>query len=156
MFETTVAVVGYVITEPRVRETAGGERVASFRVVSTARRFDRENQRWVDGDRFFATVQCWRNLAEAVARDVRKRTGVVVSGRLRTREYETSGEWRTAVEIEASAVGIDLVRQGAGGSAGAAAETEPEAIPSQRTEAWSVDAAPSAGPSAGSAAVPGG
>jgi single-strand DNA-binding protein len=108
MFETTVSVVGYVITEPRVRETAGGERVASFRVVSTSRRYDRQQERWVDGDRFFATVHCWRNLAEAVLREVRKRQGVVLSGRLRTREYESGGEWRVAVEIEAAAVGIDL------------------------------------------------
>lgn len=143
MFETTVSVVGYVITEPRVRQTAGGERVASFRVVSTARRFDRENQRWVDGDRFFATVQCWRNLAEAVERDVRKRTGVVVSGRLRTREYETGGEWRTAVEIEATAVGIDLVRQLRDGSTGAVPGAESDAIPPQRSGECSVRAEPS-------------
>lgn len=111
MFETTVAVVGNVITDPRVRETAGGDRVASFRMLSTARRFDRESQRWVDGDRFFATVNCWRHLAEGVERAVRKSSGVVVSGRLRTREYESGGQWRSAVEIEANAVGLDLGRR---------------------------------------------
>ena len=139
MFETTVSVVGYVITEPRVRETAGGERVASFRVVSTSRRFDRQRERWVDGDRFFATVHCWRALAEAVLREVRKRQGVVLGGRLRTREYESGGEWRVAVEIEASAVGIDLAwraREGLAPTAGTPREAPPEGraeeIPPQR------------------------
>lgn len=111
MFETIVAVVGSVVTEPRVRETSGGDRVASFRVLSTARRFDRQAQRWVDGDRFFATVNCWRHLAEGVARDVQKRNRVVVSGRLRTREYESGGQWRSVVEIEANAVGLDIGRR---------------------------------------------
>lgn len=57
MFETIVTVVGTVISEPQVRETGNG-RVASFRVMGTSRRFDRDNQRWIDGDRFFATVNC--------------------------------------------------------------------------------------------------
>lgn len=134
MFETTVSVVGYVITEPRVRETAGGERVVSFRVVSTSRRYDRQQERWVDGDRFFATVYCWRNLAEAVLREVRKRQGVVLSGRLRTREYESGGEWRVAVEIEAAAVGLDLAwwaREGPAPDGTAAASAVTGGVPEE-------------------------
>jgi len=109
MFETTVTVVGNVITEPQVRETSGG-RVANFRVVGTSRRFDRTSERWVDGDRFFATVNCWKRLADGVASAVRKRDPVVVTGRLRTREYEAGGQWRSNTEIEANAVGLDLAR----------------------------------------------
>jgi single-strand DNA-binding protein len=109
MFETTVTVVGNVITEPQVRETSGG-RVASFRVVGTSRRFDRSTERWVDGDRFFATVNCWKRVADGVTNAVHKGDPVVVTGRLRTREYETGGQWRSATEIEATAVGLDLAR----------------------------------------------
>ncbi|MBK0868162.1 MULTISPECIES: single-stranded DNA-binding protein [unclassified Saccharopolyspora] len=109
MFETGVAVVGTVLTEPRTREVSGSK-VVSFRVGSSARRFDKTTEQWVDGDRLVATVNCWRRVADGVDGVVAKSAPVVVSGRLRTREYELHGQWRTSVEIEANAVGLDLAR----------------------------------------------
>lgn len=110
MFETTVTLVGTVLSSPKVRETAQGNRVASFRMVSTARRYDKASGEWVDGDRVFATVQCWRRLAEGVSRSVYNHDPVVVTGRLRTREYEHDGQRRSVTEIEATSVGLDLAR----------------------------------------------
>ncbi|MCI2416205.1 single-stranded DNA-binding protein [Saccharopolyspora sp. K220] len=110
MFETQVTVVGYVITEPVVRETSSGNRVASFRVAATSRRFDRATGEWVDGDRFYATVNCWKRLADGVATALGKGDPVVATGRLRTRDYDSGGQWRTVVELEANAVGLDLAR----------------------------------------------
>lgn len=120
MFETQVTVVGYVITEPVVRETPGGHRLVSFRVAAASRRFDQANGQWVDGDRFLTTVNCWKRLADGVAGGLAKGDPVVVTGRLRTREYESGGQWRTVVEMDANAVGIDLAR----------------ASPPTRAEAW--------------------
>ncbi|CAM00645.1 single-strand DNA-binding protein [Saccharopolyspora erythraea NRRL 2338] len=111
MFETIVTVVGYVITEPRLRRTPGGNRVTSFRVVSTSRRFDKDSEEWVNGDQVFATVNCWHRLADGVAEEMRKSDPVVVTGRMRTRDYEVGGQWRSAVEIDANAIGLDLARQ---------------------------------------------
>ncbi|MBB5153105.1 single-stranded DNA-binding protein [Saccharopolyspora phatthalungensis] len=110
MFETLVTVVGYVITEPVVRDTPNGNRVASFRVAATSRRFDRDAEEWVDGARFYATVNCWKRLADGVATALGKGDPVVATGRLRTREYERGGQWSTVVELEANAVGLDLAR----------------------------------------------
>lgn len=110
MFETTVTVVGNAISQPAVREVANGARVASFRVVTRARRFDKARDQWVDGDPFFATVHCWRRLAEGVSSVVNKNDPVVVTGRLRTREYEVDGRRRSSTEIDANAVGLDLAR----------------------------------------------
>ncbi|MEV0701528.1 single-stranded DNA-binding protein [Saccharopolyspora sp. NPDC050389] len=118
MFETQVTVAGYVITEPVVRETPNGNRVVSFRVAATSRRFDRDTEEWVDGDRFLATVNCWKRLADGVAATLGKGDPVLVTGRLRTREYETGGQWRTVVELEASAVGLDLARGAPPGAPG--------------------------------------
>ncbi len=51
MFDTYVTLVGNVLTAPEWRRTTNtGTLVASFRVASTARRFDRDNSRWVDGN----------------------------------------------------------------------------------------------------------
>ncbi len=110
MFETTVTLVGNVITTPKVRETTNGSRVASFRMVSTARRFDKAAEQWVDGDRVFATVNCWKRLSDGVSSGVFKNDPVVVTGRLRTRDYEVDGRRRSSTEIEANAVGLDLAR----------------------------------------------
>lgn len=110
MFETTVTLVGNVLSHPKVRETAGGNRVTHFRMVSTARRFDRATEQWVDGDRVFVTVNCWKRLSTGVSETVYKNDPVVVTGRLRTRDYEVDGQRRSSTEVEATAVGLDLAR----------------------------------------------
>ena len=66
MFETSVAVAGTVLTEPRDREV-GGNRVISFVVASNSRRYDRSGEQWVDGDRLVATIYCRRRVADGVS-----------------------------------------------------------------------------------------
>jgi single-strand DNA-binding protein len=110
MFETTVTVVGKAITQPTLREVSGDRRVATFRVAARSRRFDSTNAEWCDGDQFLATVHCWRRLADSVPNAVDKGDAVVVAGRLRSHEYEVDGHRRSATEIDATAVGLDLAR----------------------------------------------
>ena len=50
MNDITLSVVGNVVNDVDLRFTPSGEAVASFRVASTTRRFDRNNQRWIVGD----------------------------------------------------------------------------------------------------------
>src|SRR5205823_2696274 len=85
VFETMVSVVGNVVSQPRAKEVNNGTKVTSFRIASTARRFDKATGQWVDGDRVFATVNCWKRLADGVEGVVNKGDPVVVTGRLRTR-----------------------------------------------------------------------
>ena len=61
MNDITLSVVGNVVNDVDLRFTPSGEAVASFRVASTTRRFDRNNERWIDGDTHYFTVSCWRN-----------------------------------------------------------------------------------------------
>ena len=111
MNETPVTVVGNVASEMRVRRFGPDEeRVVGFRVASSERRWDRETQSWIDGDRFSAWVTCWRRLGDGVVRSLAKGDPVVVSGRLSVREYEADGQRRFSTEIVASAVGPDLSR----------------------------------------------
>ena len=63
MNDITLSVVGNVVNDVDLRFTPSGEAVASFRVASTTRRFDRNNERWIDGDTHYFTVSCWRNVA---------------------------------------------------------------------------------------------
>lgn len=110
MNETIVTVVGNVAQDPKMRVTAGGARVVSFRLASTERRYNRDIKAWRDGDTTFYTVSCWRAMAENVFGSVQTGQPVLVHGRLRNRSYEKEGQRRTVLEIEAYSLGHDLAR----------------------------------------------
>jgi single-strand DNA-binding protein len=111
MFDTQVTVVGNLVAEPRLAFTNDGQAVASFRLASTPRRFDRATEEWKDGDTLFTSVTCWRALAENVSASLKKGSSVIVLGRLSVRPYETKdGDKRQSVDIDAIAVGPELGR----------------------------------------------
>ena len=110
MNDTQMTVVGNVVESPKLRRTRSGHFVASFRLASTPRRYDREQGSWVDGGTLFVTVTCWRALAENAVQSLRKGQPVVVLGRYCQRDYEKDETVRTAYELEASAIGHDLSR----------------------------------------------
>ena len=111
MRETPVTVVGTLVSDMRPRRVGpDGTLVLNFRVASNERRFDKMSESWVDGESLYLSVNCWRRLAENAASLV-KGDPVIVSGKLRTREWTTEqGERRSVVELEANAVGPDLAR----------------------------------------------
>lgn len=114
MNDVMMTLVGNVIRDVDLRFTKDGNPVASFRIASNTRRFDRENERWIEGDTHYVSVTCWRNLASNVASSIKKGMPVVVYGRLRSREVERPcGETSHIVryqDVEAFAVGPDLSR----------------------------------------------
>lgn len=108
MFETMVTVVGNIVDTPQRRVLDTGVSVTNFRVAATAKRFDRESGDWVDRETFYVKVNCWRMLADNVARSLVHGDPVVVSGRIYTREWEKDGQRRSTWEMEAEAVGPNL------------------------------------------------
>ncbi|MFJ2646521.1 single-stranded DNA-binding protein [Streptomyces sp. NPDC087420] len=109
MNDTVVTVVGNVATGVEFRESATGG-VARFRFAVSARRWDRQKETWADGPTSFYTVWAWRTLGANLAASVSVGEPLVVHGRLRVREEERDGQWRTFVDIDAVAVGHDLTR----------------------------------------------
>lgn len=110
MNDTWMTIVGNVVDEPRPRETKNGHKVTNFRVASTSRRFDREQERYVDNDTLYVNVTCWRGQAANVAESLHKGQPVMVYGRYYTRDYTKNEQVRTSYELEATAVGHDLSR----------------------------------------------
>jgi single-strand DNA-binding protein len=112
MFDTTVTIVGNALNAPELRRTTGTNTlVASFRVASTSRRYDRDSGRWIDGPSLRVRVTCWRRLAEGVAQSVVTGDPLVVTGRMYTRDWVgDDGQHRVSYELEAIAVGHDLSR----------------------------------------------
>jgi single-strand DNA-binding protein len=107
--DTPITVVGNLVADPELRFTPSGQPVATFRVASTPRVMDRQTNEWKDGDSLFLTCNVWRQAAENVAESLQRGMRVIVTGRLKQRNYETKeGEKRTVYEIEVDDVGPSL------------------------------------------------
>ncbi|GAA1691884.1 single-stranded DNA-binding protein [Microbacterium sediminicola] len=104
----TITVTGNVAATPELRVTPSGVAIVNFRVGSGQRRLDRASGEWVDDGTNWFAVSAFRTLAEHVASSVRKGDPVVVTGRLRIRDWEAGGKRGTDVEITADAVGHNL------------------------------------------------
>lgn len=105
----SITVVGNVASVPERRDLPSGGAVTSFRMAVTQRRFDRERSTWVDGHTNWFTVSAFRALGENVYRSLHKADRVVVTGRLRLREWETDAKKGVSAEIDAEALGHDLL-----------------------------------------------
>jgi len=107
--ETTITVVGNLTNDPELRFTPSGSAVANFTIASTPRTFDRQSNEWKDGETLFLRASVWREAAENVAESLTKGMRVIVSGRLKSRSYETKeGEKRTVIELEVDEIGPSL------------------------------------------------
>jgi single-strand DNA-binding protein len=107
--ETVLTVVGNLTAAPELRFTQSGAAVCSFTVASTPRTFDKNTNEWKDGDALFLRCNVWRQMAENAAESLPKGSRVVVTGRLRQRQFETKeGEKRTVVELEVDEIGPSL------------------------------------------------
>jgi len=107
--DTVLTVIGNITGDPELRFTPSGAAVANFTVASTPRAFDRQSNEWKDGETLFMRCSVWRDAAENVAESLQRGTRVIVSGRLKSRSYETKeGEKRTVIEMEVDEVGPSL------------------------------------------------
>ena len=107
--ETIVTLVGNLTGDPELRFTPSGSAVANFTIASTPRTFDRQSNEFKDGETLFMRCSIWREAAENVAESLTKGTRVVVTGRMKSRSYQTKeGENRTVIELEADEIGPSL------------------------------------------------
>lgn len=105
----TITVTGLVATTPRHLVTSEGLPITSFRLASSQRRFDRSQERWVDGETNWYTITGFRQLAINAAASVKKGDRVVVVGRLKIRDWENGERSGTTIEIDADSLGHDLM-----------------------------------------------
>ena len=126
-----LAVTGLVATTPRHLVTQDGLPITSFRLASSQRRFDRNQNKWIDGETNWYTVTSFRQLAVNSSMSVSKGDRIAVQGKLRVRDWDNGERAGTSVEIEADSIGHDLAW---GNSAFTRTvlvrESEPEADPS--------------------------
>ena len=104
-----VTVHGLIATEPRHLVTKEGLEVTSFRLAAMQRRFDRQLGKWRDDGTNWYSVASFRILAKNAAASLEKGHRVIVSGRLKVREWDAGERSGVSVDIEADAIGHDLV-----------------------------------------------
>lgn len=109
MSSDVITIAGLVATNPRHIVTSEGLSITSFRLASTQRRFDRGQERWVDVETNWYTITSFRQLALNCATSISKGQRVLVSGRLRIREWDNGERVGTTVEIDADSIGHDLM-----------------------------------------------
>jgi single-strand DNA-binding protein len=104
-----VTVHGLVATEPRHLVTKDGLEITSFRLAAMQRRFDRQLGKWRDDGTNWYSIASFRILAKNAAASLEKGHRVIVSGRLKVREWDAGEKSGVSVDIEADSIGHDLV-----------------------------------------------
>lgn len=133
----TITITGNIATPPEEKRTAAGLVITTFRVASSQRRFDRATNQWIDGETNWYTVSAFRALAEHAYLSLRKGERVIVTGRLHLREWETNAKKGTTAEIDADAIGHDLLWGTSVFSKRSVRRAEPAVGPARDAE-WSV------------------
>ena len=139
----TITVTGNIATEPEHKRTPAGVAITTFRVASGQRRYDRATSAWIDSGTNWYTVSTFRRLAEHAMASLHKGDRVVLTGRLRLREWDTGAKKGITAEIDAEAIGHDLLW----GNSTFQKEVRPSAATVTPSDAWSApgvtdDAAP--------------
>ena len=104
----TITLTGVVATIPKVITLAGGVALTSFRLASNQRRYDRNASKWVDGDTNWYTVSAFRQLGTNAGASIHKGERVIVSGRMRIRDWSNGDRTGTSIDVEADSLGHDL------------------------------------------------
>jgi single-strand DNA-binding protein len=126
--DTLLTLIGNLTADPELRFTPSGAAVANFTVASTPRAFDRQSNEWKDGETLFMRCSVWRDAAENVAESLQRGSRVIVTGRLKSRTWDTKeGEKRTVMELEVDELGpslryatakVNKTQRGGGGGGG--------------------------------------
>lgn len=104
----TVTILGRVGADPNRSETTAGVPVVNFRIASPQRRYDAKTQAWIETGTNWYNVSAFRQLADHAKASLRQGDGVIVTGRLKLREWETGGRKGMSADIEAETIGHDL------------------------------------------------
>ena len=105
----SITLTGNVATEPEHKRTPSGVSITTFRIASGQRRYDRAANAWVESGTNFYSVSAFRSLADHAYLSLKRGDRVLVTGRLRVRDWENGTKRGTSVEIDAEALGHDLL-----------------------------------------------
>jgi len=103
-----LSIAGLVATTPRHLVTQDGLPITSFRLAASQRRFDRNQNKWIDGETNWYTISSFRQAAINISQSINKGDRIVVTGKVRVRDWDNGDRSGTSIEIEATHIGHDL------------------------------------------------
>ena len=104
-----ITLVGRLGADPDVKFTATGKSLATLRVCTSARKFDKDSGKWSDVDETWWSVVAFAPLSDNVAESLRKGSSVIVVGKARESSWtDKDGNPRKSIEVVADAIGPDL------------------------------------------------
>ncbi|GAB2764058.1 single-stranded DNA-binding protein [Salinifilum aidingensis] len=108
-----VTMVGTLVADPEIRYTNSAIAVASATVACNSRRRNQTTGEWEDGEATFLRCSIWRELGEHAAESLSKGTRVIVTGRVRQKEFDTTDEAgnttrRRTFEVDVTEIGPSL------------------------------------------------
>jgi single-strand DNA-binding protein len=95
-----------VVAEPDLKFSQNGSAWLKLRGIAKDRVRDASGT-WSDGDPLFIDIVCNQG-AENLYESIAKGDTVIVSGKLKQREYEKDGDKRTVIEIRADSIGVSV------------------------------------------------
>lgn len=110
MNDLIITVTGWVATDPKLHVGPSGISLASFRLASSSRYYDRAKESWADGATEWFTVRGFRASAVFIAESIAKGQPVLVHGRLRTNTWQAEDGPRTDMVLDVISVGHDLTK----------------------------------------------
>ena len=109
--ETNLTVVGYLTSDPELKNTSSGLAVVNITIASTPSKFDKNTSAWVDGQTLFMRATAWRTMAEQIAASMHKGDKVIALGKLIAESYkDKEGNDRTTTRLDLESIGLDLSR----------------------------------------------
>lgn len=98
-----VQLIGNVGQEPTITNLESGKKVARFSIATNENYKDNKGEKQTDTN--WHTVVAWGRVAEIIEKYVTKGKEVGISGKLKTRTYETEdGNQRYVTEVEANEI----------------------------------------------------
>lgn len=103
----TVTIQGLVATTPRHIVTQDGLPITSFRIAAGTQKLDAVSGKWIEGETNWYTITAFKALAINSAQSVSKGDRILLTGKLRVRDWDNGDRAGTSVEIEAESIGHD-------------------------------------------------
>lgn len=112
MAHPAITAIGNVVADPQFevrqrKDGSGAFGYTQFR-IATNTRFRDDNGQWKDASVSFHLVRVYGDQAENVAKSLSKGMRVVVTGQLRTNEYEANGQRQWITYIVADEIAVSL------------------------------------------------
>jgi len=120
--------IGNVVRVPEVRQTSGGQTVASFSIATNRVWTDKSGQKQEKAD--FHNIVVWGRLAEICQQYVQKGRKIYVEGRMQTRDWEGEDgvkRYRSEIVVE-NLILLDRAGAPSGENAGFQREANPAAV----------------------------